>query len=267
VYTLGIRFNLTFERENKMSTNYFTADELGNVWAMLTMYYTEVKQYENRFDIIARVNAEAYNNRYGENKTAVTVSEIKQSARNYKRHYQGLDSAISTMAGMIYNCAESKNCNSPEFLGAVAQILGHLARKSSEKVQWSENKVTGLKTQIENLKADNLQLRQLAKGDNNHLFRKGDILESTWGYNQTNANFYQVVRTTKAMVVLQEIGKKTEDTGNMTGTAMPDPEKKIGKEIRRKVQGYEGREFVMIEGSYQSASKWDGKPVHTSSYH
>ena len=36
----------------------------------------------------------------------------------------------------------------------------------------------------------------------------GDIMYSSWGYDQTNVDFYKVVRVTKASAWLQPIGSK-----------------------------------------------------------
>ena len=99
-----------------------------------------------------------------------------------------------------------------------------------------------------------------------YIIEENDILVSTWGYEQTNATFYKVMKRTAKTVTLQKIGsERKESARTMTGTAVPDPSKTDGKPFRKGVYSYDGQEYVRIE-SYERAEKWTGKPVHISSY-
>lgn len=97
----------------------------------------------------------------------------------------------------------------------------------------------------------------------------GDILYSSWGWEQTNISFYKVVKRTPKQVQLQKIGTVHEqsDTLAMQGTATPNEDVERGDPFRRKVieSSYGDGEFVMIE-SYESARKWDGKPKNFTAY-
>ena len=253
-----------------MAQIHFSAEELGNVWAELYVSRTnerEIKRHEAMFKAIAKVNAESVNARYGESNATVTIYGVKLQSQNLQRQAKGLSYAVSTMSMMISNCTESPNDDDPVFLGAVCHILGELLYKMTQNKEGFINKETSMIEQIKTLKAENASLRVMARGDNTHCFRKGDILESTWGYGQTNIDFYLVAGITKTMVKLQKMDKITRQNGNMTATELPDIGTNKGKIIRRKVQVYDNREFVMIEGDYQTASKWDGNPAHSSSYH
>lgn len=52
----------------------------------------------------------------------------------------------------------------------------------------------------------------------------GDVLQSRWGYDQTNYDFYEVIKTTAKTVTLKKLdgydkgtilkGKRTKETGN-----------------------------------------------------
>ena len=92
----------------------------------------------------------------------------------------------------------------------------------------------------------------------------GDILYSSWGYEQTNIDFYQVVEVsnTKKTVKIREIESKIHSTGDMSGTKMPDIGNFIGEIKTKKVQP---NNYVGLN-SYSSASKWDGFPKSFSSY-
>lgn len=102
-----------------------------------------------------------------------------------------------------------------------------------------------------------------------HRLEVGDILHTSWGYDQTNATFYQVVAVNgKTQVTLSQIGKRLSDDG--TG-AVPVPEKhytypewhsRSGRRdlFRRKVHDGDG----VSSNSYMWAGRWDGRPKFDS---
>ena len=87
----------------------------------------------------------------------------------------------------------------------------------------------------------------------------GDIYYTSWGYDQTNIDFYQVVNRTAATVEVVKIGKNCVDS--MTGVDMvvpdPNPMVKWGDTIKRKINttGFK-------IASYAYAYPWDGEPKH-----
>jgi hypothetical protein len=54
-----------------------------------------------------------------------------------------------------------------------------------------------------------LERKQKAKELFQMPYKVGDILHHSWGYDQTNCDFYQVVEAKKASVILKKIGAKT----------------------------------------------------------
>jgi len=88
----------------------------------------------------------------------------------------------------------------------------------------------------------------------------GDIFHSSWGYDQTNCDFYQVVKTTPKMLGLRKIDKKlVKGRGGSTEYYMPEANKFVGPVLRKKLGEYQGKPYVKLT-TYSSASKWDGKP-------
>jgi len=67
------------------------------------------------------------------------------------------------------------------------------------------------------------QKKQEAKARFQNPYKVGDILHHSWGYDQTNCDFYQVVEVKKASVVLRKIGAKTVpgSEGFMSESLMP----------------------------------------------
>jgi hypothetical protein len=98
----------------------------------------------------------------------------------------------------------------------------------------------------------------------------GDIWSSSWGYDQTNVDFYQVLKVTAKTVTVRKIYKETvELTGQFTGTVTPvvDMFARNSKEMRRTVRFWSGNTNPSIkidDGEY--AYPWSGKPEHVSSY-
>lgn len=93
----------------------------------------------------------------------------------------------------------------------------------------------------------------------------GDILVSSWGYDQTNAHFYQIIKISKCFVTVREIDAHRIDClgpNNYVEVARKTPkrDKFVSNNIRRKIQQYNGEHYIKIE-SYEHASKWNGKPA------
>lgn len=66
----------------------------------------------------------------------------------------------------------------------------------------------------------------------------GDVLSATWGYDQTNVDYFLVTALIgKTMVELVEIGADSIETGWMQGQCVPNPEFIKGKSMRRKADG------------------------------
>ena len=110
----------------------------------------------------------------------------------------------------------------------------------------------------------------------------GDILYSSWGYDQTNIEFFKVVKVSKFSVWIQEIGKEVvEVTGWAHQNVVPvdspeyqvrnwDKEKDDWDNVneyitkthpiqRKKIQAY-GDGYGVSLNSFSSAWLWDGKP-------
>jgi hypothetical protein len=101
----------------------------------------------------------------------------------------------------------------------------------------------------------------------------GAILYSSWGYDQTNVDYYVVVEVSKSMCKLLELNSRavagTEGSDwsvNVTASKNID----FGSELlRKKIQAKtwgDGCPYVRI-ASYASANLWDGRQKYTSSGH
>lgn len=106
-----------------------------------------------------------------------------------------------------------------------------------------------------------------------HSFKAGDIVTNSWGYDQTNVDWYRVERASTCFVWLQPIAADVEQTGFMSGHSAPaidttanDPQQwsftdKSSPLEKHKASG----DNVCFD--HGSGSKWDGRALYTSWYH
>lgn len=103
--------------------------------------------------------------------------------------------------------------------------------------------------------------------------KAGDILTDSWGYEQTNVEFYLVTKVISACKIeIVELGhQEVEENSSMSGYVIPDMDRRIGEPIQKIVSqsGYEkknGSWHVKINESI-SLTQWDGKPAFYSSWY
>ena len=89
----------------------------------------------------------------------------------------------------------------------------------------------------------------------------GDILYASWGYEQTNIDFYKVKKLCgKTQVELVKIEKRQADEQDSEYhiSVIPYPASEYPKTFRRKVYNHT-RPGVLVN-TYKWATLWDGKP-------
>ena len=106
-------------------------------------------------------------------------------------------------------------------------------------------------------------------GEQREALSAGDILVRSWGYDQTNIDFYVVTRRTPKTVTVREIGKTSQyNNETMTSVVMPSPGHFDGEPQRKKIQYYNGQ-VCLNAGQYSgsgSLRKWNGKPQTATHY-
>lgn len=104
-----------------------------------------------------------------------------------------------------------------------------------------------------------------------HGVKVGDIFCASWGYDQTNVDFYEVTKLIgKHTVLIKELGQeRTSGDYAFTGETTPIKGKYVeGSETLRKhikKRSYDGRPYVkIIHSTY--ARLWNGSTMRYSSY-
>jgi len=105
--------------------------------------------------------------------------------------------------------------------------------------------------------------REERKSAGAHTLNVGDILYSSWGYDQTNVDFYQIVELVgKATAVLRKVAQDRTESAWMQGKCVARPGEFVGEPFRKRISPHNS---VTIS-SCQHAYKWDGREVSWSSY-
>lgn len=102
----------------------------------------------------------------------------------------------------------------------------------------------------------------------------GDILEDSWGYEQTNVEFYMVTKIVSACKIeIVELGhiQSNHEAHGMACDVMPDTNRRIGEPIQKIVsqsswEKRDNRWHVKINDSI-SLTAWDGRPCYCSWYY
>ena len=108
-----------------------------------------------------------------------------------------------------------------------------------------------------------------------HSLAVGDVLYSSWGYEQTNVNFYEVTALRgKRGIELRELAQESTETSSMQGQCVPLPGNYKGQPLRRVVG--RGDSVNVMQASYGHATKLEilhqvngvriFRPKHWSSY-
>lgn len=126
---------------------------------------------------------------------------------------------------------------------------------------------TIIKKEIADKEIVNAKIKESKKDAIKH-FKVGDIFYDSWGYEQTNINFYQVVELKKASVVIREIAQNKITKGYLQGTTTPIKDDFIGDKILKRIitNYYNDKVQHYIKSKFGWVSRWDGRPKCWSSY-
>ena len=99
-------------------------------------------------------------------------------------------------------------------------------------------------------------------------FKKGDILEGSWGYDQTNVEFFEIVEAKGRKVTIRELGHATikGSEGFMCESVVPDHGRYIGEPESHIAQTYNGDSWYVKLHDSCSLSLWNGGKAYKSWY-
>lgn len=139
------------------------------------------------------------------------------------------------------------------FQGKSDKPLWHYRfRSEAERQRQIDQTIASRKSTLK-YKSDRLQERK----EFQHDIKVGDIFYTSWGYDQTNVDFFEVVALKAKAVVVREVASKTvkEERGADYVAAVPGAY--VGPPMTKVPQMGNS---LKIEGHH--ASRWDGKPKY-----
>jgi hypothetical protein len=147
------------------------------------------------------------------------------------------------------------------FRGNGGKPIGNYRFNSAaHRGQWVERLALARRAEL-----DRKTARAAERKSFRHTFKVDEVLVCSWGYEQTNVEFYQVTATTEQTVTLREIGQASvDDAGEcpMTGMTTAAPGKFVGDAETFRPSSAGGVKLT----SYKWARRWDGKPERFSTY-
>jgi len=87
----------------------------------------------------------------------------------------------------------------------------------------------------------------------------GDIFVNSWGYDQTNIDYFQVTRKTNKTIYIREISSEVKETGFMCGDSTAKKDCFKGEEIRKTAYEYEDKESCLAGNIYVNFDYGCGK--------
>lgn len=100
-----------------------------------------------------------------------------------------------------------------------------------------------------------------------HDIKPGDIFYNSWGYEQTNIDFYQVISTTAKTITLRAINGTSDEYNayQMTGSTVAAKDSFCNDELIRKTPYLMGGEW-RVNFEFGAGGQWDGSPMDYSCY-
>jgi hypothetical protein len=152
------------------------------------------------------------------------------------------------------------------YYGAQSKPVGHHGYRSESARE------AGVRSYFESRQAaDMAKAEYKAKRLAPNRLTVGDILVSSWGYDQTNVDFYEVTKVAGQYVIIRSIQSAVDHTSDMTARCVPQSGQFVGDPMRKLVQ-YGDRVTI---ASYSTASLWNtsrvagvpiGPAMYSSSY-
>ena len=175
-----------------------------------------------------------------------------------ERRIPQYESMIKREGGVVYLMA---GLQAQFFAGKAIKPTHYYVFKTDEQREaFLEKFFKGLEKRAEakaERKAEAKAIKEKAASE----MKVGDIYYTSWGYDQTNVDFYKILEVKKSSAVIVEVaGSKVSDNGPST-TVVPSPEIEIGEPMLKRMGEYGFKIY-----SFAHAHKWDGKPKHETGF-
>ena len=154
----------------------------------------------------------------------------------------------------------------PGFGRYAAMIFIGRASKPSKNMYFStaEHREEYVQKIVDNVKANEAAKKaraaqaKLAKAKAAESVKVGDIFSSSWGYDQTNVDFYKCVAKRGQMIDVVKVGHTLDHCERGSDYVVPDVDCPLGGKMTKRINQYGG---FRVE-SYANAYPFDGEPQY-----
>ncbi|EIA61127.1 hypothetical protein cco14_10029 [Campylobacter coli 80352] len=143
------------------------------------------------------------------------IKKIEQEKKKFLKAHKGLFEAFNEID--LYNLVVEKEFT--KFYKAVNEKYLCRTREWDERMDFAQDYSDILK-KIANIEKLQSLINKKSK-ENEDGYKVGDFLYSSWGYEQTNIDFYQVIATTEKTIFLAEVKTDVKVTGWERGLKSP----------------------------------------------
>jgi hypothetical protein len=124
----------------------------------------------------------------------------------------------SDAVAYVYTTALGK-AGAAIFFGKQAKPVSHFTYRDAARRDEAVKSAFASRAKSMAFKAE----RQEEKKNFVHDYKVGDIFYTSWGYDQTNVDFFEVTKVSGKMLTVREIASQREETGYLTGNCRPVP--------------------------------------------
>lgn len=144
----------------------------------------------------------------------------------------------------------------------VKKPVSYYFRDEASRTKWISDQFAGIKSRVAHkalAKVENASRKAKAIQE----VKVGDIYVTSWGYEQTNVDFYQVIEVKGASVIIRKIAAQCAgENTDMSDYVVAVPGQFIEEPMTKRVGPSGGLKMA----SYATAFKWDGSKRYRSWY-
>jgi len=145
------------------------------------------------------------------------------------------------------------------FRGRSSKAVVRLSFKSQEKL---DNYLASFKAEAQRKIDKEAKRAAQQKAYNEVQIKPDSIYVSSWGYEQTNVSFYQIIAVNGCKVTFRKIAQDKKYDNQDSGQTVAVKDKFVGDSFNLRIGKY-GFRLDTVE----TLRFWDGSPVYWSSYH
>lgn len=151
------------------------------------------------------------------------------------------DAVVVEYLSMIVYLTQRETPNGTRFFAmgfrgkAARPFANYIFKTEEQRAQWLEREKAGEDARVE-YRAGRKAAQKAEVEKMRAQIVPGAILYTSWGYDQTNVEFFEVIeRVSDYFVVIREIAQEYVETSYMSGRTKPKPGAYVGEPMRRKI--------------------------------